>query len=51
MTSEDARLFVLRTRVRFVLEDCGSSADLRHSLAPIARGIHQFGCATVFEVT
>jgi hypothetical protein len=45
-----AQRFVLRTRARFVLADCSSSADLTQLLWPIITSVHQFGCAAVYEV-
>ncbi len=50
MSDGDAQHFVLSTGVRFVIQDCGSRANLRRSLAAITRAMHRFGCATVFEV-
>lgn len=51
MTGRAARAFVLSTGARFVLANCGSHADLSRWLRPIARAVHRFGCATVYEVS
>jgi hypothetical protein len=50
LTARAARSFVLGTGARFVLADCESPADLARLLRPIIRGVHSFGCATVYEV-
>ena len=45
-----AQSFVLGTGARFVLADCGTTADMRELLGSIVRSEHTFGCASVYEV-
>jgi hypothetical protein len=51
LTDEAARAFVLSTGARFVLQNCGSRANLWRSLRPIVRATHRFGCTTVYEIS
>lgn len=51
LTPVAARQYVLSTRARFVLSDCSSTANLGRSLGPIVKAVHEFGCATVYEVS
>ncbi len=46
-----ARHFVLQSGARFVLQNCGSRADLERTLRPITSSVHRFGCATLFRVS
>lgn len=46
-----ARHFVLQSGARFVLQNCGSRADLERTLRPIIGSVHRFGCATLFRVS
>ncbi|MGN6169468.1 MAG: hypothetical protein ACTHQQ_15050 [Solirubrobacteraceae bacterium] len=46
-----ARHVVLQSGARFVLQNCGSRADLERTLRPIISSVRRFGCATVFRVT
>jgi hypothetical protein len=46
-----ARHFVLQSGARFVLQNCGSQADLERTLRPIISSVHRFGCATLFRVS
>ena len=46
-----ARHFVVQSGARFVLQNCGSQADLEQTLAPIISSVHRFGCATLFRVS
>jgi hypothetical protein len=43
-----ARRFVTATGARFVLGDCGASAALPRTLAPVTARTQHFGCATVY---
>jgi hypothetical protein len=45
-----ARAIVRDSGARFVLADCGTQADLLRTLGPVIRSVHQFGCASVYEV-
>ena len=49
-TPAAAQSFVLGTRARFVLSDCGTTTDIRKLLGPIIRSEHRFGCAAVYGV-
>ena len=46
-----ARHFVAQSGARFVLQNCGSRADLERTLRPIISSVHRFGCATLFRVS
>jgi hypothetical protein len=49
-TPQGAQMFVLSSRVRFVLADCETTTDIPKLLGPIIRSTHVFGCAAVYEV-
>jgi hypothetical protein len=51
LTPAAARHFVLQSGARFVLQNCGSRADLERTLRPIISSVHRFGCATLYKVT
>lgn len=51
LTPAAARHFVLQSGARFVLQNCGSRADLERTLRPIISSVHRFGCATLYRVT
>jgi hypothetical protein len=46
-----ARHFVAQSGARFVLQNCGSRADLERTLRPIISSVHRFGCATLFRLS
>jgi hypothetical protein len=50
MSSEEARQFVQQTGARFLLADCGTRADLGHTLGTMISSVHRFGCATVYQL-
>jgi hypothetical protein len=50
LTGEEARRFVVSTRVRFLFADCRPLADLEATLRPLLAEVHRFGCATVYEL-
>jgi hypothetical protein len=43
------RAILARSRARFVIADCGASANLGAGLAPVARPIKRFGCVTLYQ--
>ncbi len=45
-----ARVFVRRTRARFLLSDCRPSVDLGTQLRPLIARVRRYGCATVYEL-
>lgn len=46
-----ARNFVRRSGARFVLQNCGSQADLERTLRPMITSVHRFGCATLYRIS
>jgi hypothetical protein len=51
LTPVAARNFVRQSGARFVLQNCGSRADLERTLRPIITSVHRFGCATLYRVS
>jgi hypothetical protein len=46
------RLSILRrTRVTYLIADCGSPATLGAAIAPLARALKRFGCVTVYATS
>jgi hypothetical protein len=50
LSAAEARALVRRTGAAFVVRDCRVRTDPSADLAPLVRGTHRFGCATVYEL-
>jgi hypothetical protein len=50
MSRAQARDFVVDSGARFLLADCRGHVNMQRLLGPLVVGVHQFGCAAVYEL-